>query len=924
MRARQGLGLVIGLIGGLCLLPAAHAQVQDAPAAPTASQPAQSADPLAQLMDALGDERYARREEATQALLAKGPALVPRLQARLVRETDPEIQHRLRYILEHIVPPRQAVLLIRAAPETGLQPGSIITHAGSRRVRNQAELRQRLVNAPQGSSLRVRGPSGPREVEPVQVTQLVALSNYVAPRGERLAQVVRLYATGFVEQAYQTLRQISEPIPQSELSEQLYARIAYTAGDGARALELMGDHVDVVQPSGTQEWSGPSHFDLCGPGEAPFHLEWALAARAGRDFYETDNDPDLRIQRILLPANRLADALERTAGYWQEHFRAALGSLESTNRVAGNQLAVAAWMLYGMDLRSECCRLIEPRSAILRRSSQGVHKWVRVETDAWLPFLAGDARAALDGFYEDALGILQRPPRPTDASVLIRNPQVGARIAFFLYQFPDDPRVEKTLRTVSHHAHPALTEYLDWMLYALEEGNHKAIRRDLQSVLPHLTDQRVLPYARAVALLEYVQNQPDPEVLRTARRRVLSAAAGAERDVWLAIVDALLHLTAGRPDPARRTLLPFRERAETAALWHTAGFLSNPPPSAANHAALQQPVLAVPIGPSQEHWLILSHDRRLMHFDASVSLLTALAQPAPTWFPNPLTWPWIGREEGSGRTWVYARRRVLETDLSGKRAGLRLNLRTADIPAFDRYLGPRFSLLATAAATDGEPGENSEFLRSEIKAHGEYFADPDLPEVGVIETLRLAPRVVHAALRGGPHLLIDTHTGQSWTSLWIGAQLELETAPRFFAQALPQPAGDSSPTVMLLSDQGLIRFELATERLSRVALPGPVAYPPLVSESTPYVRRDPRYVYCARLPEDGGQVFRLSVAEGGVEEMDMINEALPSRYYDMLTRAELRAALDRRLKDAQLPALEPFVAEAVETVARWTQEQHQE
>jgi len=920
VRFRDRTGLMICVLSAVGLLPARHAPAQNA----ADLQPTQQSDSIERLLDQLGDENYTRREEATRDLFAQGLAIRPRLEARLARETDPEIQHRLRYILENMSPPQQAVLVVCATPDSGLQPGTVITHANSRRVRDRSSLRQQLMRTPRGALLRVRGPAGPREIGPIELGQLTALCDYVAPRGEVLARAIRLYATGYAEQAYQVLCELPPPIPESELSRPLRARIAYTAGDGETALALMAGHADDVRATGA-EWSSPSYFDLRGPGKAPFHLEWAVSTQAGHEFYATRNDPDLRIQRILLPARRRADALGLTAGYWWRQYRDQLGSDGGADHVGGNQLAVVAWMLYELDLRSECCRLIEPRSAILRQTGRGYRKWIRVETDAWLSFLAGDARAALDGFYEDALDVLHRPPRPSDQSVLTRNPQVAARVAFFLYQFPDDQRVEKALQAVSHHAHPALSDYLDWMLYALTESNQDAIRRDLQAALPHVPDDQVRPYARAVAILEYVQPKPDQDVLRTARRRVLSSPAGAERDVWLAITDALLELCNARPDAARRMLLPYRDRAETWAPWHTAGFLSDPPESAANHAALRQPVLVVPLGLSGQHWLILSRDRRLMHFDATASLLTAADRPTRTWFPNPLTWPWIGREEASGRVWTYGRRRVIEVSQDGNRDRVRVNLNTADIAAFDRYVGPRFSQFADAvAAVKLQSGENGEFLRSEIKAHHECVADPDLREIGMILALPQASHVVHVALRGGPHLLIDTTTGRSWTSLWIGEQLGLAQPPEFFAQALPEPGANGGPIVMLMSDQGLIRLELGTERVSRIALPGPEPYPPLVPESTPYERRDPRFVYCARLPEDGGRVYRLTLADESVDEVHMINEALPAHYYDLRLRSEIRAALDRRFAEAQLPDLQSFIADAIETVSRWTQEQEQQ
>lgn len=917
MRATKRISVTIALVGGASLLAPMLAYAQEA----VATRPDRPADAIDVLVDQLGDEDYTRREQATRDLFTHGPAILPRLRARLTRESDPEIRHRLRYLIENASPPQRAVTVVSAAPDSSLHPGLVITHANSRRVPDRSFLREQLLRSPQGVLLRVRGPVGPREVGPVAISQLTELSDYVAPRGETLANVIRLYATGYAEQACQLLSELPAPIPENELSRPLQARITYTAGDGAAALALMADREDEVRAIGT-DWNTPSYFDLRGPGKAPLHLEWTLSTRAGPEFYATRNDPDLRIQRILVPARRYADALHLAAGYWWRDYRDRLGADDNTNHVAGNQLAVAAWMLSELDLRSECCRLIEPRSAILRQARRGTRKWIRVETDAWLPFLAGDARAALDGCYEDALDVLRRPPRPTDHGVLTRNPRVAARVAFFLYQFPGDQRVEKALQTVCRHEHPGLTDYLDWMLYALTESNQDTIRRDLQAALPHLPDQQVLPYAVAVALLEYVQPQPDQEVLHAARQRVLSLPSDTEHRLWSAIIDALLDLSTARPAEARRALLPFRDRAETSVLWHTAGFLADSPPSAANHAALRRPALAVPMGPAREHWLILGRDRRLMHFDTIANLLTALDRPTPTWFPSPLTWPWIGREEASGRVWTYGRRRVIEVSRDPEHRALRVNLKTAHIPAFNQSIAPQFSQFAeTLALVSTPPGESSDFLRSEIKTHHEYVADPDLPELGMIRPVPNAPQVVHVALRGGPHLLIDTATGRSWTSQWIAEQLRLSEPPVFFTQALREPATDDSPILMLMSDQGLIRFELGPERAIRVALPGSEPYPPLIPESTPYDRRDPRYVYCARLPEDGGQVYRLRIADQTVEEMDMINQALPAQYYDLRLRSEIRAAIDRRFAQSQLPDLQTLITDAIGTVSNWTQPQ---
>src|SRR5439155_5853126 len=108
---------------------------------------------------------------------------------------------------------------------------------------------------------------------------------------------------------------------------------------------------------------------------------------------------------------------------------------------------------------------------------------------------------------------------------------------------------------------------------------------------------------------------------------------------------------------------------------------------------------------------------------------------------------------------------------------------------------------------------------------------------------------------------LDVTTGKAWSSQWIALQLGLPTPPIFFAQALWPEEGDA-PVAILMTDQGLMRFDVAHETVTRIAitLPGEEPYPRLIPESTPYERHDPRFVYCARLPEDGGGVYRLIVA----------------------------------------------------------------
>lgn len=901
--------IVFVLAGWAALAPSTRAQAQ----VPESRGAVQEAPGLAVLIERLGDDDYLIREEATRAIIAAGPEHADRLRARLADEPDAEIRYRLRYILDNIVPPVRAVLLVRASDDLALEPGTLITHVNTRRVRDVVELRRRLADLPAGAQLRVTGPAGPHEVGPVTNGQLVELCDYHAPRGETVASALRLYAHGLVEQAYETLRGLGEPIPRNELSAPLHARIAYVAGDAATARNLLEDLAYSTDRAMLgRDWGTPSAFDLMAPGKAPFHLEWWLFTTGG---FSTDFDPDLRVQRVLVPANRFVDALHGAASLWWTRYRHALGDREST-RIAGNMLAVSGWMLSDLELLSECLRLVEPRSAILRRSSSQVRKWIRVRTDAWLPFFQGDARGALDSLYEDARDVLQRPRREL---MLIRNPRVAAAVAFFLYQFPQDPRVQEMLRIVNHPGQIGLIEYVDWMIYSASERNHARLREDLAAILPTLSDADAAPLARAVALLEYVREQPDDEVYAAARHRLDLSPEPQMRRIWLALVDALRHLSSDRVEAARDALAKFADEPPAKALWHTIQFRLDPPPGAADRPILRAARLAVPVGNQPGVWLILARDRRLMRYDAAGGTLEALDRPTPTWFPGPQTWPWIGREESTGRVWVYGRRRVLE--LENDEQPLRLNIRTADIPAFDRYAGPFFSTLAeVTAAVPLAEGERGEYRTGEVRAHAEYTTDPDLPEVGMVQAIPNRPEVFQIALRGGPHLLVDTTTRQTWTSHWIAQQLGLDAPPTFFARGLPGREQDGSRTVFLMSDQGLLRFDLATARLERLALPGDEPFPALVPESAPYERRDPRWVYCARLPQDGGGVYRVRVADGAAEAVDMINEALPAGYYRVRSRAALRQEIDETFARSGIPPLEEFVSGAVDTVSKWNRE----
>jgi len=881
------------------------------------------ADPLDLLLTQLSADDYQTRDDATRKIFRLGEAVEPVLRARLRAEADPEAIRRLRYILENIVPPKLAVLVVRADAETGLRAGDLITHVNGRRVRRQSEFRERLSNpsgSPAAVMLRVLGPEGPRELGPVDLSQFDDLRNFSAPRGERIAEALRLFGDGMAERAYDVLQTDLHEIPEDELSSVTIARIAHAAGDLPTALMRMaGSEVAVRSDlsADRSEWAAPSRLDLAAPGKAPFQLEWQLFTEGGPRLWQTPTEPDLRVQRVLVPAGRFADAGVRAAEIWWTKYRDELGHNDETNRIAGNQLAVCGWMFAELGLTSECCRIIEPRSAILRNSPRSVRKWVRVETDAWLPFLAGEEPAALDSFYADAFDVLRRPTDDASSFLLIQNPFIAARLAFFLYRFPDDPRVEEVLSVIDAHAHPLLAEYIYWMLLSLYDGNADVVRTSLHRLLPALPDAAARNHARAAVLLEYVTERPDLDVIAAARQRIFNTPPGPERDRALAVADAVSDVLRRRYDQAAATLAPLADAHELTPLRETVRFLSDPPASAANHAALADARIALPIGSDDNVWVILSANRRLHVFDAQAGTLAPLAAPSATWFPNPLTWPWFGRHAASGRTWIYDRRRVVELTPDPP-APLRLNIDTLAIPAFHAHLSSAFDRLAEAVAdVPVSRNEDGEFLREELRANQEFFADPDLPEIGLIESLSPDGRYVHVVIRGGPHLILDTQSGRAWPSAWFQQELALAAPPTFFARRMAPDPDSGGERILLYSDAGLLRFEPAAESVIRYDLPGKDPHPPVIPESLPYERRDPRFAYCARLPEDGGAVYRLWVDDDAIEPLSIVNVSLPPEFYRVMTRSSIRNSLDRALHERNLPGLQECIADAARVVEAW-------
>lgn len=932
------------------------ARSQGAPPPTASSRPTAPADPrLTKLLEQLGDADFRARESATRALLVLGPEIVPALRDFLEGADDPEVAYRLRYILENIVPPDQAVLVQRADGNTDLHPGDLITHVNGRRVRQVSEVDRFRPERFLGPAvhLRVFGPGGPREVGAVLVGDDWLLANYRIPRGPQVAAAVRAYADGFAERSYETLEALGAGIPDDELSALLRARIAYTAGDAAEGLRLVNGQADVAMPQPvTNIWLGPSRIDLAGPGRGPFHFEWTLWTDNPTAAGSLD-DPDIRVQRVLVPAGRKVEALTIDAGFWWTRYRAALGESDKTDRIAGNMLAVSAWMLNELELVSECVRLVEPRSEILRGSPGGPRKWLRVNTDAWLPFLRGDAGAAVDLFFTDAVDVLQGSTG--DPNTVLRNPRVAATIALFAYQNPEEPRLNELLLAVNRSGHPALGSYARWMHFALHEKNFAIIREHTLALLPNTSAAQAEELGLAAALLEYVQATPDDAILQAAAQRAAArgdaapvvdpgdetpappTAAARSRAQTAAIIEALRALASGGAADALTALQNAGSAPGVAVLRATANFLRQPPAGAARHPALHAPLLVVPLGAATGRWIVLARDQRLLRYDSAADQLTPLEGVAVNWFPSPTNWPWLGREESSGRVWRYDRRRVVELESA---APLRLNIKPSEIAPFDQFVGPRFSSFATlAAATPPVPdAENGEFLRSELSAHREFVSDPDLPEVGALLRLPEDPRVALAALRGGGQLLLwleNDGPRQAWSSDWIARQIGRPALATFYPHAVPRGIGaprrvevdegatpesaveTPPPVVFLCTAEGLLRFDFADERVTPLALPGTEPQPALVPESTPYDRRDPRFVYCARRPAEGGAVFRVHVADNHIEPLDLVNHALPDYFYDLKPRAELRGEIDQRLATSGAPPMDELIADAATKIELW-------
>ncbi len=876
----------------------------------------QPPDEIAALIEELGASDYPRREAATRTLIRHGSPLVERLQAEILTADDAEVRHRLQYVLSNITPPKFAVLLISGDPASGLRPGDVITHVTNRPVRNTLELRQRLGAASFGLMLRVRRRDGTHELGPLEAGQLHEITDYVAPRGEACAEILRDFHAGLAERALAALRDLEAdaPVREDELPAALRACLLFTAGQATAARGLLQGFERLAQPiNGNQPWESLSGLDRLLGRKAPYQLEWELFTEAGQDFQRSSVDWDLRMQRILEPAGRYQETALRALQIWRADLRDSVATDRTQQHVAGNMLAVAGWMLYDLGLRSECCQLIEPRSILLRRGSGNPRKWVRVDTDAWLPYLRGDTQAAVDEFYEYAYAVLADPPRPGDDLFVIQNPIVAARIAFFLYQLPEDGRIDELAAQVIREQHPILPEYLRWMLHALRFENQKIIRRDLQAALPLLTRQAGVTAARDVALLEYVQENPQREIFLAALEQLRQATAGTERDEWLAIASALERLVAAAPDEAEQTLAPYADRPLVRALYHTARYHAAPPPAAALRDLLQAPLLAVPLDADDAAWLLLTRQRRLVHFETASERITPIDAPTADWFPNPRTWPWIGTGGDDGRAWVYGQRRLVEIRPDAT-PGVRLNITPEQVPILEPLLQSGFDELVDLVQSlpPRDDPRAGEFLAEQVQAHHGMVSDPSLPEISLVRRLARDPRIAQIVLRGGRQLLLLPEQRQVFASNWLADELGVQHLA-FFAQAEP-PTGQAAPRIWLFSNHGLLHLDTAVGTLERIALPGDEPYPPVIPESVPYVRTDPDLLYCARLPAHGGQVFRVRLKDRDVTALDLVNLALPPEYFPSLSRADIRAAMDRQLADSGQPPLAQIITDADQVI----------
>lgn len=875
------------------------AAAQTAASAPAESRNTAPPPDIQKRIDELSANDYKVREAATNELIAAGADWVPQLRAAHDESRDAEVRLRLRFVLDNVSPPSEAILVLRDSDDKQLRAGDLITHLDGRRVRDALGLYSRLQETDVGAMLRIRREAAPLEVGPIARMNLPRLANYRLPHGATIRRALQLYRDGFAEQAWELLAPLNN-VDEGELPIGLRAIIAYTAGDAAKARELF-PYDAMMPPEGRVFWTNPSGLDLVGPLQAPYQFEFWWFEGGGPP---NNHEPDMLVQRVLIPSNQYLAALKAAAELWWTNFRLQLfHDNDEIDRKGGNMIALVAWMLWALDLQSECIQLIEPRSILLGS------KWVRVQADAWPELLAGNPAAALDRFWDDARVILDDPQTRRERTALTRNANVAATIALFLYQAPDDPRVQQMLETVAHPEFRARREYLDWMMFGLNARNEERIRQDLARLLPQMRGEDAQQVAWALAVLCYVSETFDTALMDSARERVADSADPAFRAALLPQIDAMIALRTGRLDDALAHLKDARAPG-AAQLRSVADFLKLQAATKEQGSPALDALAAVRLGAGADEWIVLTRDRRWTRHNASTRSSAPLDTPSEDWFPGVANWPWLGRDDGAGRAWAYDRRRVIELGREPT-LSLRMNIEASDIAAFDERVSPVFDAFADAVtATPISAAERGEFLRDEIKAYSTYVADPNLHELAVVETYQEAG-ILHLAVRGGPQMLVRLTNKHFWTANSIGEQLGMERPPTFFVHEAP---GSATPLLFLMTDQGLVRFDVNQERFSRVPLTGESPFPSIVPESCPYVRRDPRWVYCARLPEDGGNVYRVEVETGAVKALDMINHALPESMYRLRTRDRLRADVEAIVQGLGVPSLATFIRETRETV----------
>jgi hypothetical protein len=419
-----------------------------------------------------------------------------------------------------------------------------------------------------------------------------------------------------------------------------------------------------------------------------------------------------------------------------------------------------------------------------------------------------------------------------------------------------------------------------------------------------------------VALLEWTRQHPSRNYFELALESIGQEPDAIERQRWNRIVSAMIALAGQKYEDALALLEDCPPGADTFLMEQTARFAAELLPDAANAAAVRNPIAVRAVHGTADTFLVLTRSHELVLYDRGTGELESLAPPTSPWYPSPLTWPWIGAADASDTMWCYGVRRL--GTLAADKPAFAMNIRTGDIPDLHRYLpGHIDTLVATAMAAPPPRGEEGEFLRGEIQANHRFVGDPDLPTLGFIESFANAPELVQVTLRGGPDVLIDLPSGRAISSESLRERLKLDIAPRFFAKPLLRvnaAAPDAKSPVLLLSTAGLIRWNRATDEVEHIPVPGEVQFPVLIPESTPYPHKDPRWAYFARLPAEGGQVFRLRVEEDRVETVNMVNESLPPNFYRAMSRQGLRDEIDLKLRTDRGYGLEKFIETVINAV----------